>query len=52
VRDRLLDKAYEGLVAAMLLGLANLALFAHNTDDTAAVRFLCAGLLLLGVADS
>ena len=49
MRDRLLDKAYEGLVAAMLLGLANLALFAYTSDDPAAVQFLCAGLLLLGV---
>ena len=49
MRDRLLDKAYDGLVAAMLLGLANIALFAHTSDDPAGVRFLCAGLLLLGV---
>ncbi len=49
VRDRLLDKAYEGLVAAMLLGLANLALFAYTSDGPAAARFLRAGLLLLGV---
>lgn len=47
VRDRLLDKAYDGLVAAMLLGLVNLALFALTRNDAAALRFLCAGLLLL-----
>ena len=49
MRDRLLDKAYDGLVAAMLLGLVNLALFAYTFDDPAAVQFLCAGLLLVGV---
>ena len=49
MRDRLLDKAYDGLVAAMLLGLANMALFAHTSDDPTGVRFLCAGLVLLGV---
>ena len=36
-------------MAAMLLGLANLAMFAYTSDDPAAVRFLWAGLLLLGV---
>ena len=49
MRDRLLDKAYNGLVAAMLLGLLNLALFALTPDDPAALRFLCAGILLLGI---
>ena len=50
MRDRLLDKAYDGLVAALLLGLANIALFAQSSDDPAGARFLCAGLLLLGVS--
>ena len=36
-------------MAATLLGLANIALFAHTSDDQAAVRFLCAGRPLLGV---
>jgi hypothetical protein len=49
VRDRLLDKAYDGFVAAMLLGLSNLALFAFTPDAPGALLFLCAGLLLLSV---